>query len=223
MPIAQDGSGNIAVVVPGDNNSVTIMRGEAQLTLLQRHKRRREPRKHLDLLDPYSRANDLVGREDDLGALEAWLASARPIGVRCLTGRAGSGKTRLALELCESAEGSGWLTGFVHTRRAGRVPAAAASGELALAAADARRGRLRRRFRSRAATLAGAAGRASGRRRAQAAAAPAGAACQRGGRLVGGADSGSAASAAPAWRICSIRPCRLRCPACARWLRGGMY
>ena len=113
MAIAQDGSGNIAVVVDGSNNSVTITRGEAQLTLLQRHKRRREPRKHLDLLDPYFRAIDLVGRDDDLGALEAWLASERPIGVRCLTGRAGSGKTRLALELCERAEERGWLAGFL--------------------------------------------------------------------------------------------------------------
>ena len=113
MGIAQHGHDNIAVQVDGSNHSVTITRGEARLTLLQRHKRRREPRKHLDLLDPYSRAIDLVGRDDDLGALEQWLASSRPIGVRCLTGRAGSGKTRLALELCERAEDQGWLAGFV--------------------------------------------------------------------------------------------------------------
>ena len=113
MEIAQDGFGHIAVQVDGRNNSVTVTSGQARLTLLQRHKRRRVPRKHLDLLDPYSRAIELVGRADDLGALQAWLVSDLPIAVRCLTGRAGSGKTRLALELCAWAEGQGWLAGFV--------------------------------------------------------------------------------------------------------------
>ena len=113
MGIAQDGSGNIAVQVDGSNNSVTVTHGQARLTLLQRHKRWRQPRKHLDLLDPYSRAIELVGRGDDLAALEAWLVGPKPIAVRCLTGRTGSGKTRLALELCERAEGQNWLAGFV--------------------------------------------------------------------------------------------------------------
>ena len=113
MEIAQHGYGHIAVQVDGSNNSVTVSCGQARLTLLQRHKRRRVPRKHLDLLDPYSRAIELVGRADDLGALQAWLATDLPIAVCCLTGRAGSGKTRLAIELCEWAEGQGWLAGFV--------------------------------------------------------------------------------------------------------------
>ena len=113
MEIAQDGFGHIAVQVDGRNNSVTVTSGQARLTLLQRHKRRRVPRKHLDLLDPYSRVIELVGRADDLGALQAWLATELPIAVRCLTGRAGSGKTRLAIELCVWAESQGWLAGFV--------------------------------------------------------------------------------------------------------------
>ena len=154
--------GHTAVQVDGSNNSVTVTRGEARLTLLQRHKRRREPRERLDLLDPYAQAIELVGRDDDLGALEAWLAGSRPIGVRCLTGRAGSGKTRLALELCERAESNGWLAGFVAHEELVGVPAAAASGGLALAAADAGRRGLCRRFRPRAPAMAGAAGGASG-------------------------------------------------------------
>ena len=78
MGIAQDGSGNIAVQVDGSNNSVTVTRGQARLMLLQRHKQRRQPRKHLDLLDPNFRAIDLVGRGDDLAALGAWLEDPAP-------------------------------------------------------------------------------------------------------------------------------------------------
>jgi hypothetical protein len=112
MAIIQTGSDHIAVVVDGSNHSVTISRAEARLTLLQRHRRRREPRKDLDLLDPYARAVELVGRSEDLEALNRWLASDRLIAVRCVTGRAGCGKTRLAVELCEKAESQGWLAGF---------------------------------------------------------------------------------------------------------------
>jgi hypothetical protein len=45
-------------------------------------------------------------------ALKEWLASDRLISVRCITGRAGAGKTRLAIELCERAERAGWTAGF---------------------------------------------------------------------------------------------------------------
>ena len=36
-----------------------------------------------------------------------------PIAVQCRIGRAGSGKTRLAIELCRRAEAQGWTTGFL--------------------------------------------------------------------------------------------------------------
>ena len=60
-----------------------------------------------DLLLPASRAPELVGRADELAALEHWLSAPAAVSVRGLTGRAGSGKTRLAIELCERAEALG--------------------------------------------------------------------------------------------------------------------
>ncbi len=65
-----------------------------------------------DLLVPASRAPELVGRADELAALEHWLSESAAVSVRGLTGRAGSGKTRLAIELCERAEALGWSAGF---------------------------------------------------------------------------------------------------------------
>ena len=54
-----------------------------------------------------------MGRACDLAALERWLADAAPISCRCVIGRAGVGKTRLAIELCEQAEAGGWSAGFL--------------------------------------------------------------------------------------------------------------
>jgi hypothetical protein len=65
------------------------------------------------------RSVELVGREKDLESLWQWLHSDRPIAVRTLIGRAGAGKTRLALELMMrlSHESSGqWRSGFVTNR-----------------------------------------------------------------------------------------------------------
>lgn len=104
MMISQSGSGDFAVQINDDNGRITIAAGDASPNL---------PHRHLDLLDPYLRAIDVVGRVDDLAALEAWLDGPSPITVRCVTGRAGSGKTRLALELCDRAQKRGWLAGFV--------------------------------------------------------------------------------------------------------------
>ena len=56
----------------------------------------------------------MVGRVVDLQRLHTWLNSPQPVAVRLLTGRAGSGKTRLAIELCEQAEMAGWAAGFAH-------------------------------------------------------------------------------------------------------------
>ncbi len=111
--VRQDGSGNIGVQIDGDHNAVTIHSGAARLTLALRHKAGRPPRKDLDLLDPYRCPIDLVGRDHDLDSLETWLGSPRPIAVQCRIGRAGSGKTRLALELCRRAETQGWTAGFL--------------------------------------------------------------------------------------------------------------
>ena len=44
------------------------------------------------------------------------MTTARRVSIRVLTGRAGSGKTRLALELCDAAVEQDWDAGFVTHR-----------------------------------------------------------------------------------------------------------
>jgi hypothetical protein len=73
----------------------------------------------VDLLNPYRRAIPLAGRERDLASLWQWLDSPRPVAVRTLTGRAGAGKTRIAIELIEqlnSQRPGKWWAGFVRGR-----------------------------------------------------------------------------------------------------------
>jgi hypothetical protein len=67
----------------------------------------------VELLSPYARTIPLLGRARDLVELRQWLASDRSVSIRVLIGRGGSGKTRLALELCEEAIAGGWDAGFV--------------------------------------------------------------------------------------------------------------
>ena len=67
--------------------------------------------KELTLLLPESRAVPLLGREADLAALRAWLVAPELFAVAARTGPAGTGKTRLAIELMDGAPG--WTAGFV--------------------------------------------------------------------------------------------------------------
>jgi hypothetical protein len=57
------------------------------------------PTHEIDLLKAKHRAVGLVGRDDDLGSLWRWLLGPQEISARLMAGGAGSGKTRLALEL----------------------------------------------------------------------------------------------------------------------------
>ena len=109
----QTGSDNIGVQIDGHNNTVTIFCGTARLTLAFRHRVQRAPTKDLDLLNPYRCPIELVGRAKDLESLQAWLQSDKVVAVQCRIGRAGSGKTRLAIELCRWAEAQGWTAGFL--------------------------------------------------------------------------------------------------------------
>jgi hypothetical protein len=104
-------TGAVGVQVLGDHNTVLVA-GEARLVLYGVHRARRPPANERELLLTELRATTLVGRDDELGALESWLKSAHPISVRCLTGEGGAGKTRLGIELCERAEAMDWAAGF---------------------------------------------------------------------------------------------------------------
>jgi tetratricopeptide (TPR) repeat protein len=106
------GERGIGVQVAGDSNTVIVYAGAAELHLVPKHKRRAgrlETELHLLRVD--LRATTLLGRDAELAALDAWVGSPRPISARCITGRAGTGKTRLAIEICERA-GDDWTAGF---------------------------------------------------------------------------------------------------------------
>ena len=64
-------------------------------------------------LAPKSQFLPAIGREVERQENESWLTATEPISIRVLTGRAGIGKTRLAVELCHFAKTKGWQAGFV--------------------------------------------------------------------------------------------------------------
>jgi len=53
------------------------------------------------------------GRQTELNLLRGWLGEAADFSWTILTGQGGSGKSRLALELCLEAQASGWSAGFI--------------------------------------------------------------------------------------------------------------
>ena len=113
------GNGNFIIQIQGDGNSIvtglphlklTRRRGLASQIQTDRHTGKAI---QTDVIRPFSRSIDMVGRENDLEELRAWLAKETPISVRVLTGNAGYGKTRLALELIEEVVLLGWHAGFL--------------------------------------------------------------------------------------------------------------
>ena len=104
--------GDHSVVVQNTGDGVTILIGTSSLALVRRHWSKVEPKDEIQLLWTELRATDLVGRDGDLAALEAWLHDPVPVAVRCLIGPGGAGKTRVGIELCERAEAAGWVAGF---------------------------------------------------------------------------------------------------------------
>ncbi len=118
-----------SVVVTGDGNSVSLRFGDTGIILPVKRKqfqppdRRQMPApgalpRELDLLIPEAGKLSFVGREDLLAELRTWLDDEPDISVHALIGRAGTGKTRLALELCKTidsgfaAKGE-WIAGFI--------------------------------------------------------------------------------------------------------------
>ena len=111
------GERGIGVQVSGDGNTVIVHAGRTELSLVRKQARKAEPKTELQLLRVDLRATTLVGRDAERKALQDWLASDRPVSMRCLTGRTGAGKTRLAIELCDDADPAGWTAGFLETRQ----------------------------------------------------------------------------------------------------------
>jgi len=72
-----------------------------------------DERHELDLLRPQNRSIPIVGRQPELDDLQVWLTSPAPISVRVITGPAGAGKTRLAIQLLEGLDASNWHAGFL--------------------------------------------------------------------------------------------------------------
>ena len=113
------GNGNFIVQIQGAGNS--IVTGLPHLELTRRHGIARrievEPStgkpRETDVIRPFTRSIELVGRETELDDLRAWLRKESAISVRVLTGSAGYGKTRLALELIEEVAPQGWHAGFL--------------------------------------------------------------------------------------------------------------
>jgi tetratricopeptide (TPR) repeat protein len=118
-----------SVIVTGDGNVVALSFGDTGIRLPLRRKqfppperRRRpaagEPPRELDLLVPEAGKLPLIGRKDLFSELQAWLDDEVDISVHAVIGRAGTGKTRLALEFCgaidRDPDGHGeWIAGFL--------------------------------------------------------------------------------------------------------------
>ena len=63
-----------------------------------------------------------AGCEGDLGTLEAWCLTGAAPALRVITGASGSGKTRLAAEMCLRIARRGWQAGFADPRAPGGQP-----------------------------------------------------------------------------------------------------
>ena len=107
--------GNVtkSAIAVGENARATVYFGGSGLHLTRLHLQKRAPRTIVELLRADLQATTLVGRKGQLSMLATWRDGDEAIAVRCLIGRAGAGKTRLAVEACAEAEGAGWDAGFV--------------------------------------------------------------------------------------------------------------
>ncbi|QPB86020.1 tetratricopeptide repeat protein [Pseudoalteromonas rubra] len=119
--VSVQGSANQSIIITGDHNQVGGA-VEFRIPLVRHHtpaRRRRGPQTPpnvLDILSAHNKALKLLGRGHELKLLNEWLSDDRDISVFAITASAGSGKTRLAIELCEQAEQQpGWAAGFVRS------------------------------------------------------------------------------------------------------------
>src|SRR5690349_15782809 len=97
------------------------------------------------LLRPEREAVPFRGRKAEADALAGWAGTDRPLSVGLLTGGAGAGKTRLAVELCRTLREEGWAAGLIgdgwdadRVARLGRVAGLQADLLLVVDRAEAR-------------------------------------------------------------------------------------
>ena len=104
------GNQNIVVQIAGDGNRVDIRHPHLSLV---RHGHL-TVRDGIGLLYAQARAIPLFGRDETLQSLETWAQSTNsPISIRVIVGSGGSGKTRLAMDLCDRLSDAGWHAGFL--------------------------------------------------------------------------------------------------------------
>ena len=106
-----NGHHNVVVQILGSDNRVDLNRPYLVLVPWERKLRSAEAVGAADLLTPYRRVTELQGRDQEMEQHLAWAQSDRPIAIRLITGGAGSGKTRIAIELMRALSAlpdSGW-------------------------------------------------------------------------------------------------------------------
>ncbi|TMR91711.1 ATP-binding protein, partial [Nonomuraea basaltis] len=73
------------------------------------------------LLVPRHAVVPFLGRDEELARLREWAAEPGAVSIAVLSGRSGTGRTRLAGELCEELARAGWDAGFLPLESAGRA------------------------------------------------------------------------------------------------------
>lgn len=111
-----NGSHNNIIQIYGDGNIVGNGGPHLSLELQTSIHRNNDDSENLYSFYPRARSTTFIGREAALDTLTAFLDSSLPISFMVLTGEGGSGKTRMALELCHSRWEQGWAAGFTTTR-----------------------------------------------------------------------------------------------------------
>ncbi len=107
MAQTQDLRGNNNLIIQIDGHGNTVIAADKPHLILTKHQARRVVREQdgnqveTDLLSAYTQSIPIRGaaHHSMLAELTDWLGSDNAISVRVVIGRAGRGKTRLALEL----------------------------------------------------------------------------------------------------------------------------
>ncbi len=115
-----EGDRNVVIQNTGPNAIIKVGVSATQLAIVPPNARVsiRAAKSEVDLLNPYNRTIDVRGRNADLESLNVWLRSKRAVSVRTIIGRAGAGKTRIAIELMHTLPAEGrdaWDAGFVRS------------------------------------------------------------------------------------------------------------